>query len=66
MKRFHACLVLITVAVISCQKEKGPPDTTPVSPTQAVVTKPPNADFKISNAISSGNVWEGLRASLKT
>jgi len=63
MKRFYTCLILITITVISCQKEKGGPVATPVSVTPPVLVKPPNADFKITNAASSGNVWEGLSLS---
>ncbi|HKC37118.1 MAG TPA: hypothetical protein VKB95_13680 [Chitinophagaceae bacterium] len=63
MKRFHTCVILITIIVISCQKEKGGPDAIPASSTLPVMVKPPNADFKITNMPSSGNVWEGLNLS---
>ncbi|SRR5258706_3648117 len=61
MKGFYTWLILITVTVISCQKEKAVADATTGSSTQAEIIKPPNADFKITNMASSGNVWEGLK-----
>jgi PKD repeat protein len=60
MKLFYACLILITTIVVSCQKDKSTTNSTTVSPTQTVAVKPPTANFKISNAISSGSVWEEL------
>jgi PKD repeat protein len=51
---------------ISCQKEKVPSNSTTatVPAVQPVAIKPPNAGFKITNAISPTSVWEGLTLSL--
>jgi len=64
MKRFYTCLMLIAVIVISCQKDKGTSISITGTSNQPVVVKPPTADFRISNAISSGNVWEALTLNL--
>ena len=56
--------MLVTVIVISCQKDKGTSNSIIGTSTQAVVVKPPTADFTISNPISPGTVWEALTLNL--
>lgn len=60
MKRFYTCLLLVAVAAISCQKSKGTLNSTTESRNQAVVVKPPTANFRITNTQgTSNNVLEG-------
>ena len=58
MKRFYTCLILIAVIVTSCQKDKGTSNSVTGPSNQPEAVKPPTANFKISNEVSPGNVWE--------
>jgi PKD repeat protein len=60
MKQLSTGLILLAVIVSSCQKSSNDAakPKTPSSP--VVVTPPPVADFKISNAAGAGSVWEAL------
>jgi PKD repeat protein len=60
MKSFYPCLLLVILIITSCQKDKGTPNSVTGTSNQPTTVNAPSAEFKISNSISSGSVWELL------